>query len=103
MKIVRLVCVDGVACRAKGWLYGCNVGLCLLLDEDNGVVRAASLKYLGVEFVVARRPQRLAVVGVAVGRFSIRRTGWKAAGGGDVAADPFVLDPAIIRWGMGAR
>ena len=41
-------------------------------------------------------------VGVAVGRFKMRKTGWNAAGGGDMAA-LLVLDPAITRFGIGAR
>ena len=42
-------------------------------------------------------------VGVAVGRFKIFRTGWNAAGGGDVAAGLPVLDPAMRSCGIGAR
>ena len=41
--------------------------------------------------------------GDAVGRFSIRRAGWKAAGGGDVAVELPVPEPAITSCGIGAR
>ena len=43
------------------------------------------------------------VVGVSmVGRFSIRKAGWKAAGGGEIALEVFLFDPDIISSGMGA-
>ena len=41
--------------------------------------------------------------GDAVGRLSIRRAGWKAAGGGDVAPTLPVPEPAMTSWGIGAR
>lgn len=69
MKIVRFACVVGLICLASGWAYGCNVGLCLLDDEDSGVARGASLKDLAeaVE-LVASRAHLFADVDVAVGR-----------------------------------
>jgi hypothetical protein len=42
MKIVLLDWADGVVCRIAGWLNGCIAGLCLLLDDDIGVVRQES-------------------------------------------------------------
>lgn len=69
MKIVRFACVDGVTCLARDCLYDCIVGLCLLAEEDKGVARGASLKYLvHVPEVVARRAHRVALVEVAIGR-----------------------------------
>ena len=38
-----------------------------------------------------------------VGRLRIRRTGWKAAGGGETTALPLVLDPVKTSSGIGAR
>lgn len=74
MKIVRFACVEGVTCLARDWVYGCNVGRCLLDVEVRGVARVArvaSLKDL-VEVLeaVASRAHRFAVVEDAVGRVS---------------------------------
>ena len=44
MKIVRFDCADGAACRAMGWLRGCNVGLIRLLEDEIGVARGESEK-----------------------------------------------------------
>ncbi len=41
-------------------------------------------------------------VAVAVGRLRMRRTGWKASGGGDTA-ELLVLEPAMTSSGMGVR
>ena len=71
MKIVRFDCAEGVACLARGCVYGCKVGLCLLLVEDKGVARGASLKYLDEVFeVVARRAHRPTAAEGAVGLVS---------------------------------
>ena len=38
MNIVRRACADGSPCRTAGWLKGWIVGLCLLLEDEIGVV-----------------------------------------------------------------
>ena len=54
MKMVLLACADGMFCRAAGRVKGCVVGLCLLLEDDMGVDRVESEKYLGVVDVASR-------------------------------------------------
>jgi hypothetical protein len=49
MNIVRLVCVVGMDGRSVGWLSGWMVGLCLLLEDEMGVGRCVSEKYLDAE------------------------------------------------------
>ena len=54
MKMVLLACADGMFCRAVARVKGCVVGLCLLLEDDMGVDRVESEKYLGVVDVASR-------------------------------------------------
>jgi hypothetical protein len=54
MKIVLLAEAERMFCRAVGWLKGCMVGLCLLFEDDIGVDRGESEKYLVVVDVASR-------------------------------------------------
>ena len=69
MKIVRLACAEGTACRTVAWFRGCMVGLSRLFEDDIGVDRGASEKYR-VDVDVARRWHLFVVAVDPVGRMS---------------------------------
>ena len=68
MNIVLLACADG-ADWTVGWLRGCKIGLRLLFEDDIGIARGESEKYLD-DVHVASLWHLLAVDGKAVGRGS---------------------------------
>ena len=69
IKIVRLACADGTACRAAGWLRGSTIGLYLLLEDEIGVAFGESEKCLAV-VDVASLWHRVMVAVEVVGRGS---------------------------------